>query len=544
MVPMSARFHSLVLLRILTTYMTQLPSEIWENVLEHLCSDTAALVCCALVSRSFSWKSRYLLFSRVRLTSRKSLYSLARVVKDSRPGSPWHHPQELHLEERPSSENCQGSFVHLAPIILARYLTKVEVLSFSSVNWHAETLILSSSFEAAMSSLGSLKTLSISKCMFPNLHALYRLIRCMPRLTSLNVSDCDVRLARRTPEHAMPILRLGLTRLVIRDCPAIVSEDLISCLRSSPTRHTLRTFVLKTDSSCDVASILTTWENQLEHFEVDNGQSDAYKGLDATQTRDERSSDISSRIAECHIHSIDTTHAAACPDAAMANSSVDSFRPVESMAFCHELHLRSSFQAKEDPSVLPWSQGGDLDSGNLFLQQLSSFVIDDRILEFLASIMPASGVSPKPSHMQCALPLHQNRITASLMPPRRAITVLELKNHTFRSFSELQDLIDYLPEHSTFHVCNCSIERAQGITDWAHHDQDPKLAVLRLDGCCSSLSSPLVTWLLATPTRQSLRTFLLRGDIQFSVLEDILSVLSCRSARFRIQYTREQRDDG
>ncbi|KZT07239.1 uncharacterized protein LAESUDRAFT_120455 [Laetiporus sulphureus 93-53] len=250
--------------------MTQLPSETWENVLDHLSSDTATLVCCALVSRLFSWKSRYLLFSRVRLTSRKSLYSLARVAKDRDLRFPWHDPQELQLEERPSYQNFQGSFVHLAPIILARYLTKLEVLSFSSVNWHAETLMLSSPFQLAISSLVSLKTLSISKCVFPNLHELYRLIRCMPQLTSLNVSECGVRFARRTPEDALPILRLGLTRLVIQDCPAIVSEDLISCLQGSPTCHTLHTFVLKTDSPWDHASILTAWGDQLEHFEVDS----------------------------------------------------------------------------------------------------------------------------------------------------------------------------------------------------------------------------------------------------------------------------------
>ncbi|KZT07237.1 uncharacterized protein LAESUDRAFT_120444 [Laetiporus sulphureus 93-53] len=82
------------------------------------------------------------------------------------------------------------------------------------------------------------------------------------------------------------------------------------------------------------------------------------------------------------------------------------------------------------------------------------------------------------------------------------------------------------------------------MTNWNYHAQDPKVAVLNLDGCYPSLSSPLIMWLLATLTRQSLRTLLLRGDIHFSVLAKGFIVLSCRSACFRVQYTREQRGDG
>ncbi|KZT07238.1 uncharacterized protein LAESUDRAFT_120495 [Laetiporus sulphureus 93-53] len=115
----------------------------------------------------------------------------------------------------------------------------------------------------------------------------------------------------------------------------------------------------------------------------------------------------------------------------MANSSVDSFRPVENMAFCHELHLRSTFQTKEAPFTLrppSWSQGGYLNSGDLRLQQSSSSVmLHDRILRYLSSIMPASDVSPKIFHAHCALPLHQNRITASLMPLKRTTTTFKLE---------------------------------------------------------------------------------------------------------------------
>ncbi|EPT01946.1 hypothetical protein FOMPIDRAFT_1015533 [Fomitopsis schrenkii] len=171
------------------------PTEIWERVIDHLWANPAALRACAQVSRAWHPRSLFHLVGTARLTSRARTYGFLRTL-DAHPVLRARvHSVDIWGSTGPDSSDADSSDVrrppvpHLATFAAAgaRRLPAVRALDLWRADWRepgAGARVLTH-----LGAFVSVAELNLFRVAFPNLPTFGRLVGALPQLSSLFVED-------------------------------------------------------------------------------------------------------------------------------------------------------------------------------------------------------------------------------------------------------------------------------------------------------------------------------------------------------------------
>ena len=181
-------------------FLSKLPVEVWERVMDHLWEDYPELLACSLVCRAWYPRSRFHLLSRVLLQSRADVHRLARNLKSMHGLRDQIHT--LIVRGGPTEATCTSiPQIGTLAAALAHNPPRAEELGL----WHACWRDIPDDTFLHLTTFTSLSRLTLAYVTFPNVLTFGRLIFSLP---GLEVLACrDVSFEKKGPPitfHAVP----------------------------------------------------------------------------------------------------------------------------------------------------------------------------------------------------------------------------------------------------------------------------------------------------------------------------------------------------
>lgn len=165
-------------------HLLEIPIEIWERVMDHLCLDYQALVACSLVCRAWLPRSRFHLLSRAHLQSRADVYRLARNLKSL--DRLKNQRDNLYICGGPTG-TARAPMPHLGTLatVLAHRPPRAESLCIWLACWRG---IPDNTF-LHLTTFITVTWLTLMSVTFPNVLTFGRLVYALPSLERLSCMD-------------------------------------------------------------------------------------------------------------------------------------------------------------------------------------------------------------------------------------------------------------------------------------------------------------------------------------------------------------------
>lgn len=193
----------------------EMPTEVYEGIIDALGPDCATLAQCALTCRAWLPRSRYNLYRRTTLRSQAQLSSFSQTLHNSPVGSepcPADIVEELILWPMGIT---QRMFVNSACITLAGDLPRLKELSITldhDLSHFRRAMRLDFSLPIHIASFPNLKRLRLHNTVLNSFMTLGRAIVALPNLSSLDLSSVVWRTSGDMSSNLL-ILEVGCCKL-------------------------------------------------------------------------------------------------------------------------------------------------------------------------------------------------------------------------------------------------------------------------------------------------------------------------------------------
>ncbi|KAH9833402.1 uncharacterized protein C8Q71DRAFT_909452 [Rhodofomes roseus] len=171
---------------------TRIPQEVVDHIIDQLAGCSAHLYNCALVCRSWNYRSTEILFTRIIIRSPRHFDNLAHAaLQEERVRQHLAGTQHFSIEDRSGDSRS-----HLVVYLYALTMRSLRTLAFSQCTWTP----IHPSFTLLLSQFATVTHVSLDKVHVQNFTDLRRIICAFPRLEHLVMKRCSLK--HHTPVHA------------------------------------------------------------------------------------------------------------------------------------------------------------------------------------------------------------------------------------------------------------------------------------------------------------------------------------------------------
>ncbi|CCM01364.1 uncharacterized protein FIBRA_03414 [Fibroporia radiculosa] len=158
-----------------------------------------------------------------------SFAKLGRTTAATAQASYLEFTREMHLVEKDrSSEHFRSSYVYSSLFMLAKVISHVHTLSFTSVNWGDH--LVPPDLAAQIPRFKSVVALSLEDCNFRSLTTFRRTIAAFPRISSLRLRGCRISTVSGDWGSSLVWNNTRLVDLTTTDCPSGTISSLLDWL--------------------------------------------------------------------------------------------------------------------------------------------------------------------------------------------------------------------------------------------------------------------------------------------------------------------------